>query len=685
MASTYSPNLRIELIGNGEQSNTWGTTTNTNLGTLIEQAISGLVSVDVTAGNVTLTSLNGASDQSRQMIIVATGTPGVTRTITAPAVNKVYIVYNNSNAALSFIASGGTGVSLSIGAKKLIYCDGTNFVEAINSVAITSGSIDGVAIGATTASTGKFTNLEYTGTLTGSTGVINIGSNQIYKDASGNIGIGVASLTGISLLLQKSLTGSTDAAQFYNSPTILSGVTSTASLFVTSPSTQAAAFALGSLTHYNTSFNTKGAGSSITNQYGFSAESSLTTATNNYAFTGNLASATGRYNLYMAGTADNYIAGSLGIGATTIAGINVLVQKSLTGSTDAAQIYNNPTILSDVTSTTSLFTTSPSTQAAAFTLGSLTHYNTSFNTKGAGSSITNQYGFSAASGLTGATNNYAFTGNIASGTGRYNLYMGGTADNYLAGNVGIGTSSPVNKLDVVEDNIYLAQRASSTAQSTGGVWSMASTFWSTPTYTGTGIQQLGSTAAGTTAGLSNANLGVLTFQNGSGALILTNSGTPIVFATSAVERMRIDSSGNVTLQENISVGGAAPTTVGTGITFPATQAASSDANTLDDYEEGTWTPTYVNFTITSGTSEARYTKVGRVITANIWINATSVTCLANATFTLPIAAVSYSAGSAVSSNVVSGIQITGSTTGAVRTAITATGNLALTVTYQLAS
>jgi len=227
MASTYSPNLRIELIGNGEQSNTWGTTTNTNLGTLIEQAISGLVSVDVTAGNVTLTSLNGASDQSRQMIIVATGTPGVTRTITAPAVNKVYIVYNNSNATLSFIASGGTGVSLSIGAKKLVYCDGTNFVEAINAVAITSGSIDGVAIGATTASTGafttlsasstisgtgfstylasppaigttapaagKFTNLEYTGTLTGSTGILNIGSGQVYKDASGNVGIGTSS------------------------------------------------------------------------------------------------------------------------------------------------------------------------------------------------------------------------------------------------------------------------------------------------------------------------------------------------------------------------------------------------------------------------------------------------------------------------------------------------------------
>jgi len=160
MASTYSPNLRIELIATGEQSNTWGVTTNSNLGTLIEQAISGVVSVSVTAGDVTLTALNGTTDQSRQMVIIATGTPGVTRTITAPAVDKVYIVYNNSDAALSFIALGGTGVTLIVGAKKYIYCDGTNFYEAVNALTVTSGTIDGTTIGATTATTGRFTTVQ---------------------------------------------------------------------------------------------------------------------------------------------------------------------------------------------------------------------------------------------------------------------------------------------------------------------------------------------------------------------------------------------------------------------------------------------------------------------------------------------------------------------------------------------
>jgi hypothetical protein len=143
--------------------------------------------------------------------------------------------------------------------------------------------------------------------------------------------------------------------------------------------------------------------------------------------------------------------------------------------------------------------------------------------------------------------------------------------------------------------------------------------------------------------------------------------------------------GDLNLVGSMGVGGATASTSGTGITFPAANAASANANTLDDYEEGTWTPTYVNFTFNAAAVEARYTKVGRVITANVWIGATSVSCLANATFTLPFAAVSFSAGSAVSSSASSGIQITGSTTGAVRTAIAATSSLALTVTYQLAS
>jgi hypothetical protein len=84
---------------------------------------------------------------------------------------------------------------------------------------------------------------------------------------------------------------------------------------------------------------------------------------------------------------------------------------------------------------------------------------------------------------------------------------------------------------------------------------------------------------------------------------------------SLTERVRITGSGNILAQKCISVGAATPSSDGAGITFPATQSASSDANTLDDYEEGTWTPT---FTAASGTlagfsSSGLYTKIGRTV------------------------------------------------------------------------
>jgi len=91
MASTYSSNLRIELIGTGDQSGTWGTTTNTNLGTLIEQAIAGYTSVSITDTDYTLTVNNGAVDQSRSMALNITSSVSLsaTRTIICPSVSKL--------------------------------------------------------------------------------------------------------------------------------------------------------------------------------------------------------------------------------------------------------------------------------------------------------------------------------------------------------------------------------------------------------------------------------------------------------------------------------------------------------------------------------------------------------------------------------------------------------------------
>lgn len=128
MPSTFSPNLRIELIGVGEQANTWGITTNTNLGTVIEQAICGLYSADVTTGDVTLTEAYGASDEARNMIIEIIGLPMAAHTVFVPDVSKVYVVANFTSYDMDITVDGGTGAAVTIGAGQqgFVYTDGVD-------------------------------------------------------------------------------------------------------------------------------------------------------------------------------------------------------------------------------------------------------------------------------------------------------------------------------------------------------------------------------------------------------------------------------------------------------------------------------------------------------------------------------------------------------------------------------
>ena len=264
---------------------------------------------------------------------------------------------------------------------------------------------------------------------------------------AGSLAIGTTGLAGTNLSLNKNITGgwlgsATYGANMYSAGAVQSDVTTQAHYFVTRPSTAATAFTLNSLISYTASVASIGAGSTVTNLSGFLVESTHIGGTNNYAFYGNLAAATNTWNIYMNGTADNYMAGSLGIGSTTLTGINFRIGKNITGATTSYNALLQSVVQSDVTVSAANYYSTLSTAASAFTLSFLYHFRADQGTIGAGSAVTAQAGFWASASIIGATNNYGFYGDITGGTGRWNLYMNGTASNYLNGVLTIGTVSP---------------------------------------------------------------------------------------------------------------------------------------------------------------------------------------------------------------------------------------------------
>lgn len=207
MASTFSPSLKLELIGNGDQSGTWGTTTNTNLGTLLEQAITGVQAITMVNANYTLSDLNGVSDEARNAVLVIGGTNSAIRSIIAPSVNKTYIVANNTSGGFGVIikTSAGTGLTIANGSTQTVYCDGTEFYAA--SFPSTGGTITG--------------NLSVSGTLsvTGATTLSSLTASSAVATNASKVLVSVAnSGTGDNVLTS----GATLTSPTINSPTLTS-------------------------------------------------------------------------------------------------------------------------------------------------------------------------------------------------------------------------------------------------------------------------------------------------------------------------------------------------------------------------------------------------------------------------------------------------------------------------------
>ena len=173
MSSTFS-SLKFELIGSGEQSGTWGTTTNTNIGTAIEQAIVGMAmleAADFTANVCTLTlaNTNAAQDARALCLKIDAAALSAASIINVPAIQKPYLVINAAAHAVTVKVSGQTGVAVPAGSRTVVYNDGTDVGDQINWLSsLTLGTALPLASGGTGATSASAARTNLGATTVGS-------------------------------------------------------------------------------------------------------------------------------------------------------------------------------------------------------------------------------------------------------------------------------------------------------------------------------------------------------------------------------------------------------------------------------------------------------------------------------------------------------------------------------------
>ena len=222
MSSTYS-DLKFELIATGEQSGTWGATTNSNIGTAVQQAIVGmatLTSSDFTTNVATLslTNTNALQNARALCLNIAAGAVSAAGTINVPAIQKPYIVINGSSYAVTVKVSGLTGVSVPSGKRTVIYNNGTDVGDQISYLSsLTLGDLSGSIVGTTA-----------TQTLTGKT--------IAYAD---NTLTNVAGTTATQTLTNKTLTNPT-VTNYVETVVAIGTVTTASTLDLTNGTVQTA-------------------------------------------------------------------------------------------------------------------------------------------------------------------------------------------------------------------------------------------------------------------------------------------------------------------------------------------------------------------------------------------------------------------------------------------------------------
>jgi len=191
MPSTYSPSLRLELIGAGEQAANWNNTTNYNLGTLLEQAIAGVQSVAVSGASYTLTTGSGVADEARNAVLVLTGTLAASCNVIVPSADKTYTFRNATTGGFSVVVktAAGSGVTIANGFTQQVYCDATDVVAAGPAFNATTNIISVNSGGTGTSTAFTIGSLVFAG-AGGAYSQDN--TNLFWDDTNNRLGIGTA-------------------------------------------------------------------------------------------------------------------------------------------------------------------------------------------------------------------------------------------------------------------------------------------------------------------------------------------------------------------------------------------------------------------------------------------------------------------------------------------------------------
>ena len=517
-----------------------------------------------------------------------------------------FAITNNGTDTVSFAPTGATFTGdLSVSGK---------ITAAING-----------AIGATTPNTGAFTTLTTMGNVTlgdAATDTVTV---------NGKLGVGGAGLSNVGLRIVPSANYLTGSASGYGVLSDASGDVSVVSLHgvYARCSSQAAAYSLTG-TGVRVGDMVKGAGSTISSQYGVYIDDQ-TQGTNNYGITSLVSSGTNKWNIYASGTARNYLAGDVLVGTTTntntskvvssgtisetVGGTQYLVASQADIGTAPNEIPLNGMLGSmayqDATSVSvgslvssgnvGIGTSSPTTtiQAgdtakASDTLAYLVTANGAYK-----SGLVYQVS-AVASGFVGYNNSGSTYSSVPTGT--FGLSVSGSNPIVFStnnaermrldasGNLGLGVtpSAWTSSLKAMQ----IGAKAAVFGGSSGGAVISNN-------YYNDGFARYLTTAAAAALSLE---------ADGSFKFFTTPSGTAGA-AITFTQVLAVEKDKSLALQGATSQAGA-------GISFPATQVASSDANTLDDYEEGTWTPTQgAGLTVVGAfSSSGTYTKVGRKVT-----------------------------------------------------------------------